>query len=425
MISDQARTIVVLAKEPRPGRVKTRLQTRFSPEQAAALASAALSDTLAAVRASRVQWRVLAWEGDPTGWSHGFEVVTQSDGDLSVRLASAFSAVQAARPDEPTLLIGMDTPQVQPWLLEHRWGGADAVLGLSDDGGFWAIGLRAADPYTVFDGIEMSTSRTGAMQLARLLDLNLSVQLLPPLRDVDEPADAELVANRHPQLHFSRHYQSVVAAIQEQPLDRLFDRLYAGATVRSRSAANGRGGLPLDVLRWSSPADAVDQMVISRCAPPVIDVGCGPGRMVRALQQAGRAVLGIDISSIAVEAGSRGGGQVLRRRFIDPLPGEGRWGTALLLDGNVGIGGDVSALLCRCRNLVGPGGLIICEVDPDPERHEAYEVVLSDDRSRSAGMPWSSIGGRALQRLAASVDLITAEEWCADHRVFIALRTAS
>jgi glycosyltransferase A (GT-A) superfamily protein (DUF2064 family) len=308
MISDRAQTIIVLAKEPRPGRVKTRLQTRFSPEQAATLASAALSDTLAAVRASRAQWRVLAWEGDPTGWSLGFEVVAQPDGDLSARLASAFSAVQAARPDEPTLLIGMDTPQVKPWLLEHRWGGADAVLGLSDDGGFWAIGLRAADPYAVFDGIEMSTSRTGAMQLARLLDLNLSVQLLPPLRDVDEPADAELVASRHPQLRFSRHYQSVVAKIQEQPLDRLFDRLYTGATVRSRSAANCDGGLPLDVLRWSSPADAVDQIVISRCEPPVIDVGCGPGRMVRALQQAGRAVLGIDISSAAIEAGSRGGG---------------------------------------------------------------------------------------------------------------------
>lgn len=225
MISDRAQTIVVLAKEPRPGRVKTRLQPRFSAEQAAALAAAALSDTLAAVRASRVPWRVLAWEGDPTGWNHGFEVVAQPDGDLSARLASAFSAVQTVRPDEPTLLIGMDTPQVQPWLLEHRWGGADAALGLSDDGGFWAIGLRKADPYAVFDGIEMSTSRTGALQLARLLDLNLSVQLLPPLRDVDEPADAELVADRHPQLRFSRRYQSLVAEAHEQPVDRLDDGL--------------------------------------------------------------------------------------------------------------------------------------------------------------------------------------------------------
>jgi hypothetical protein len=136
-------------------------------------------------------------------------------------------------------------------------------------------------------------------------------------------------------------------------------------------------------------------------------------------------VLGIDISSVAVEVGSGGGGQVLRRHLADPLPGEGRWGTALLLDGNVGIGGDIPGLLCRCQDLVGPGGLIICEVDSDPERHEAYHVVLSDGRGRSVAIPWASIGGRALQRLAAGLDLITAEEWCADHRVFLALRTAS
>jgi hypothetical protein len=181
----------------------------------------------------------------------------------------------------------MDTPQVEPSLLEHRWGRADAVLGLSDDGGFWAIGLRDADPYAVFDGIEMSTDRTGAIQFARLLDLNLSVQLLPPLRDIDEPADAEVVANRHPQLRFSRRYQALVAECHEQPMDRMFDGLYAGSKVRSRSAARDGSGLVLDGARWSSLADPVDQVVVSRCEPPVIDVGCGPGRMVRALQQSG------------------------------------------------------------------------------------------------------------------------------------------
>ena len=94
----------------------------------------------------------------------------------------------------------MDTPQVTAALLDTDWEGADAVLGLSEDGGFWAIGLRSADPRSIFAGIPMSTDRTGAAQLARLAALGLSVRLLPPLRDVDLPADAEAVAASYPWL---------------------------------------------------------------------------------------------------------------------------------------------------------------------------------------------------------------------------------
>ena len=124
-------------------------------------------------------------------------MVPQRSGDLAERLAAAFADVtrDRTRPDR-VLLIGMDTPQVTPELLESSWGSADAVLGLSEDGGFWAIGLRGVDPAPVFAGIEMSTERTGAAQLGRLIDLGLSVALLPPLRDVDVPADADAVADR-------------------------------------------------------------------------------------------------------------------------------------------------------------------------------------------------------------------------------------
>jgi len=177
--------------------------------------------------------------------------------------------------------------------------------------------------------------------------------------------------------------------------------------------------------RWLRPADPVDAMVVSRCEPPVIDIGCGPGRMVAALQRSGRAVLGIDISKSAVEIGVRGGGQILRRDLADQLPGEGRWGTALLLDGNVGIGGDVRELLLRCRDLVGPGGLIICETDPDPERCDRYDLVLTDRHRCSEPMAWSSLGIRSLQRIAATLDLIVVEEWQAGGRAFVSLRTAS
>jgi rSAM/selenodomain-associated transferase 1 len=440
--SDGPQTIIVLAKQPRPGRVKTRLQSRFSPEEASELAAAALTDTLRAVRRSAAPRRVLAWDGDPFGWDAGFDVVQQPDGDLGTRLAAAFAAAMAEAPGAPVLLIGMDTPQVPTALLDRPWHGADAVLGLSEDGGFWAIGLRSVDPYAVFAGIPMSTDRTAAAQLARLSALGLSVELLPPLRDVDEPADAEWVADHHPQLAFAERHTELVARRQRQSVDRLFDELYAGRPVRSRTSPVAAGGVGSGAAgpttagpsteefvdgrhRWLRPADPVDAMVVSRCEPPVIDIGCGPGRMVAALQRSGRAVLGIDISKSAVEIGVREGGQILRRDLVDQLPGEGRWGTALLLDGNVGIGGDVPALLLRCRDLVGPGGLIICETDPDPDRDDRYDLVLTDAQRCSEPMAWVSLGIRSLQGIAATLDLILVEEWQAGGRAFVSLRTAS
>ncbi len=459
---DTPQTIIVLAKQPRPGRVKTRLHSRFSPEEAAVLAAAALTDTLRAVRRSVAPRRVLAWDGDPAGWDAGFDVVPQPSGDLGGRLAAAFAAAMATGAGEPVLLIGMDTPQVPTGLLDRAWGGADAVLGLSEDGGFWAIGLRSAEPHAVFAGIPMSTDRTAAAQLARLSALGLSVELLPPLRDVDEPADAEWVANHHPRLVFSRRYAELVARRERQPIDRLFDQLYEGGPVLSRtvpvesgpaesgpvesgpvesgpvesgpveSGAVGSmvvGGAPSEFVdgrhRWLRPADPVDAMVVSRCEPPVIDVGCGPGRMVAALQHSGRAVLGIDISRSAVAIGVREGGQILRRDLADPLPGEGRWGTALLLDGNIGIGGDVAWVLRRCRDLVGAGGLIICETDPDPARCERYDLVLNDAHRCSEPMAWASLGILSLQRIGATLDLILVEEWQAGGRAFASFRTAS
>ena len=420
-------TVLVLAKQPLPGRAKTRLQSAFTAVETASLATSALSDTLAAVRASGIRRRVLVFDGDPTGWEQGLEVVPQRPGDLAQRLAAAFEDVLTTHPADRVLLIGMDTPQVTPELLQSSWGSADAVLGLSEDGGFWAIGLQAVDPVPVFADIEMSTERTGAAQLGRLIDLGLSVALLPPLRDVDLPADADAVADRWPDLRFSRRHRELIATRPRQPTDRLFDDLYGGAEVAVHTVSGGGGGatLEIDLGRWTRPADHVDEMVVARCEPPVLDIGCGPGRMVAALQRSGRAALGIDISAVAVDVGRRAGGQVLRRDLALPLAAEGRWGTSLLLDGNIGIGGDVPGLLRRCGQIVGGGGLIICEIDTDPERDEAYEVVLSRPGCQSAPVPWAAIGVRPLLRMASALDLIVTEVWEADHRSFVALRTAS
>ena len=92
----------------------------------------------------------------------------------------------------------MDTPQVTRGDLARGLErlaapGVDAVLGPAADGGYWAIGLREAQP-RAFLGVPMSTAWTGRAQRARLRRLGLRVALLPALRDVDRIADARAVA---------------------------------------------------------------------------------------------------------------------------------------------------------------------------------------------------------------------------------------
>lgn len=196
-------TLMVLAKAPASGRVKTRLCPPCSAGEAAELARAALADTLDAVAATPVARRVLVLRGRPGSWlPSDFEVVPQRRGGLARRLAAAFEDVGG-----PALLIGMDTPQVTPSLLTAAADallsdGTDAVLGPADDGGWWALGLRRADP-RAFDGVPMSQPHTGREQLARLRGLGLATRVLPGQRDVDDFDDALAVAAGAPGTRFA------------------------------------------------------------------------------------------------------------------------------------------------------------------------------------------------------------------------------
>lgn len=145
--------------------------------------------------------------------------------------------------------------------------------------------------------------------------------------------------------------------------------------------------LPLEVERWCARADAVDLTVLARCEGTVLDVGCGPGRLVAELAARGRPALGIDVSEAAVEHTARLGGQALRRSVFEPLPGEGRWDTALLLDGNVGIGGDPAALLRRVSQLLAPAGLLIVETlaDVDVDERVSVDIVRVTDPGARPG----------------------------------------
>ncbi|WP_330305946.1 MULTISPECIES: DUF2064 domain-containing protein [unclassified Streptomyces] len=182
-------TLLVIAKEPLPGRVKTRLTPPFTPREAALLAEAALVDTLRTVAATPARRRVLVLDGAVGPWlPPGFDVVPQCAGGLDERLADAFAGC-----DGPALLIGMDTPQVTPRLLTVDFADCEAYFGPAEDGGFWALGLADPDP-ALLRGVPMSTPATGAVQRERLVAAGLRVRDLPCLRDVDTAVDAEAVA---------------------------------------------------------------------------------------------------------------------------------------------------------------------------------------------------------------------------------------
>ncbi|MFG2309093.1 class I SAM-dependent methyltransferase [Streptomyces sp. NPDC048566] len=209
--------------------------------------------------------------------------------------------------------------------------------------------------------------------------------------------------------------------------------------------------LPLEVERWCARADAVDLQLLAYCEGTVLDVGCGPGRLVAELAARGRPALGIDVSEAAVARTLRLGGQALHRSVFEPLPAEGRWGTALLVDGNIGIGGDPAALLRRTAELLAPGGLLIAEtvagadvderVDvsivsaahPDAGAHGAGGAAESaagggaDPRDGGpsadrAAFPWARVGTPALLRHAARAGWLTDAQWEAGGRSFVVLR---
>nr|WP_079085097.1 methyltransferase domain-containing protein [Streptomyces dysideae] len=184
--------------------------------------------------------------------------------------------------------------------------------------------------------------------------------------------------------------------------------------------------LPLEVERWCADADAADLEVLRRCEGAVLDVGCGPGRLVAALGERGRRVLGIDVSEAAVARTVRLGGQAVRRSVFDPLPGEARWGTALLIDGNLGIGGDPLALLDRMAQLLSPGGLLIAETVPDLDLDERVQVRVADARGAAGTpFPWARLGTPALLRYADRAGWRAVDQWTADGRSFAALRSRS
>jgi glycosyltransferase A (GT-A) superfamily protein (DUF2064 family) len=194
--------LLVITKAPVPGRSKTRLTPPCTPDQAAAIAAASVGDTLDTVRAAEVGRRVVALDGEPGDLDlSDCVVVPQVEGDLGTRLAAAFAAaMDGPDRDRPTLLIGMDTPQVSPGLLTAGLdrlvdaGPGTAVLGVAPDGGWWALGLHSPAPAGVLRDVPMSRDDTAERTREALIAAGLTVLDLPVLTDIDHFPDAVTVA---------------------------------------------------------------------------------------------------------------------------------------------------------------------------------------------------------------------------------------
>jgi uncharacterized protein len=137
----------------------------------------------------------------PAGW----DVVGQRGDMFADRLVNAF--VDTAIPGAASMLIGMDTPQVIPALLDRvasQLAGADAVLGPAEDGGWWTLALRDPAYATALENVPMSTPDTYVLTLAALLARRLVVRPAALLRDVDTVGDALAVARACPAGRFAR-----------------------------------------------------------------------------------------------------------------------------------------------------------------------------------------------------------------------------
>jgi SAM-dependent methyltransferase len=192
------------------------------------------------------------------------------------------------------------------------------------------------------------------------------------------------------------------------------DALYTGVPVMCRDA---RGELfPLPLTRWLGPAGAVDERVLDRAVGPVLDVGCGPGRHVSALARRGVLALGVDISPVAVRLARRRGAPAIQGSIFDRLPG--RWGSALLLDGNIGIGGRPTVLLRRVGELLAPGGRVLVELGAPGTGAVALRLRLEGAGRVGPWFDWARVGVDALDGPAVAAGLAVRDRWCDDGRWF-------
>lgn len=168
-------------------------------------------------------------------------------------------------------------------------------------------------------------------------------------------------------------------------------------TLRPESEHDPAEALQFDVRNWCDEASAAERSLLQGLQGPVLDVGCGPGRLLAAALAIGLAAVGIDPSTEAVRQARSRGVRALEQSIFAPVPHSGHWQSVILLDGNIGIGGNIAALLARCRQLIAPSGALLVEVEADEYMDSAYSAVIEDERgNRSEAFAWARTGTAGL-----------------------------
>ena len=209
--------LIVLAKAPIPGQVKTRCSPPCTPEQAAQLARASLDDTLRTVLDVPASRRVVVLDGDQGDWlPAGFEVIPQRTGSLGERLDGAFADVGG-----PAILVAMDTPQLDAGMLagaarQLATRPGEALVGPADDGGFWGIGLSYSPP-GLFAQVSMSRDDTCRSLLDALAGFAIPWTPLAFLTDFDDFETACAIAQTIPTSAFAAAVRQINAELGRAP----------------------------------------------------------------------------------------------------------------------------------------------------------------------------------------------------------------
>lgn len=168
--------------------------------------------------------------------------------------------------------------------------------------------------------------------------------------------------------------------------------------------------------RWFAPASEAERDLLATLDAPVIDIGCGPGRLTEALAQLGVPALGVDISPHAVARTIGRGAAAVCGSVFDRLPDEGRWRAALLFDGNIGIGGDPARILARLRDLLAPDGTALVEVDPPGSDSLVRTVRVEHGDRHGPWFSWAWLAADRLGALLAAAGLAFVDWHCFDGR---------